>query len=263
MRLLLVLCCCLLLSTCEVEQQKKRVVFIFCDVTNSLDKSESEMVARMASDLLSNFPAGTEYRVYPILAQTYQPAPINDTEQILPPRNDNPKIQEVNESERREKITSQLTNLYNVTNAGRYDNRTCILNAVNFAANQLKDFSPEHYDRELIFISDMIEECDVTPLQRRINIRKGDISEEVKLASNFPKGTDLARVRITIITPTTEDTYLKYQPGTRPPMMALQEFWYNIFKQCSIPPNAFPVSEQFFWSNGAIPTNRLATNKEL
>jgi hypothetical protein len=237
------------------------VVFIFCDVTNSLNKSESEMVATMASKVLATFPTGTEYRIYPILAQTYQLAPINDNEQVLPPRDENPKIQDINQKKRQEEITSKLANLYNVTNAGRYDNRTCILNAIDFASNQLKDFGPDDYDRELIFISDMLEECDVTPLQHRINLRKGDISEEIKLASNFPKGADLSHMRITIITPTTEDTYLKYQPGLRPPMSSLQEFWYNIFKQCNIPPEAFPVSDYFYWSNGVIP-NRLTKKKE-
>jgi hypothetical protein len=241
------------LSNCGRGTLKRKAVFIFCDVTNSLNKTESETVASMASGVLNTLQPGTEYRIYPILAETERLVPINDKESTIQPKSDNESLQSVLEKRRQEDMAKKLTNLYQVTNTNKNDNRTCILNAISFAGQQFNDFPKDKYDRELIIISDMLEECDNTPLKRQIDIRKGDITEELKQANNFPQGTDLSDVSISIITPATEETYVKYQPGSRPPMDSLKEFWRLIFNGCNVSPEAQKNTEKYFWSNGILP----------
>jgi hypothetical protein len=236
---------------------RKRVVFLFCDVTNSLSVSESGMVATLAADILDRLPPRTEYRVYPILAGTGQLAPINDAEKVIPRKDENnPNLYDLNRETRRQELAEKLNNLYHVTNVNRYDNRTCILNAVNFAHEQFRDFNPESYDRDLVIISDMLEECDVTILQKPVDIRKGDISNEVKLAQQgegFPDGLDLSNIVINVVTPATDETYRAYQPGTRPPMPTLQEFWFSIFKRAKVAPANIQNPDKCYWSNGVLP----------
>lgn len=66
--------------------------------------------------------------------------------------------------------------LYEDTNKSNYVNRTCILNASGFAGNQFGDFPEEQSDHQIIIISDVLEECDETPLRRKINISAAGIS---------------------------------------------------------------------------------------
>jgi hypothetical protein len=245
-----------LLTSCP-PPPKTRVIFIFCDVTNSLVEQESAKVATHAADVLDGLPPGSLYRLYPIQAETGQLAPL---EQGKIEREDNPNVEKGRKRSRRQRLSESLAQLYKVTNVNRYDNRTCILNTLGFASNQLRDFPADKYQRELVFISDMLEECDATPLRQSVDIRKADIGREVKLAGDFPQGIDFSGVIINIITPTTIETYRNYDPKTRPQMDALQEFWFTVFKRCNVAAESIQNPERFYWSNGVLPNRYTQTN---
>jgi hypothetical protein len=268
MQTAIVVLCVLLLMTvsfCAPPPTKERMVFIFCDVTTSLEGTERAEVARMAADILNHLPPGTSYRVYPIQAETAVLAPINK-ELVIPPKEKSVGLQALLDKRRQQGLVNDLANISKETNAPqdgnerRDDNRTCILNALNFAENQFKQFSAERYDRELVIISDMLEECSVTPLKRPINIKKPDITQELKLAGEFPEGNDFSNVKISIIVPGTLETYVKYAPGKKPPMGALQGFWKGILSRCKVPPEA-EKNGMYSWSNGSVPASLLAQNK--
>lgn len=249
-------------SSCGPDS-KKTVVFIFCDVTHSLNKSESDQVAAMAVRIVNSLPPGTEYKMYPILAETNHLAPINkDNEWVIRQKEKNAGLQEVRDKRRGEEITQELAKLYKETNASpgrrRDDRRTCILNAINFAGSQFKLFPADKYDRELILISDMLEECNDTPLSRPIDIHKHDITQEIQLAKGFPEGTDLSGVKVNIITPVTEDTYIREDDGMRPPPNALKEFWNTIFSRCNVTTEAQNNAAMYLWSDGDLPESLFA-----
>lgn len=259
-----ILCFLTLMTAAACPPTKGRMVFIFCDVTVSLNGTERTEVARMAADILNNLPAGTEYRIYPIQAETAALAPINKRESVIPPPEKDPILQSVLNKRRREGLVGELAKYSKETNAPqdanerRDDNRTCILNALNFAGNQFRQFPPERYDRELIVISDMLEECKETPVGRPVNIKKPDITQELKLANEFPEGNDLSSVKITIITPVTLETYVRHAPGKEPPMAELQKFWSVIFNRCKVTPAAQQDTDLYGWSNGEVPRSLLA-----
>jgi len=196
MRTATVALCALLLMTgsfCDYPkkdpQQKEKMVFIFCDVTTSLEGTERAEVARMAADILNHLPPGTSYKVYPIQAETSALAQINRKESSIPPREKDEGLQMLLENRRKQGLINELANISKETNTPqdegerRDDNRTCILNALNFADNQFKQFSAERYDRELVIISDMLEECTDTPLKRPVNIKKPNITPELNSAA--------------------------------------------------------------------------------
>jgi hypothetical protein len=252
---------CDCVDCCVDPKPKKRMEFIFCDVTHSLNKSESDRVASMAVSILNGLPVETEYRIYPIQAETTQLAPINiDDEPVIHEKDKNADVQAALDKRRGEKLTQELAKLYKETNTDRRrdDMRTCILNAINFAGNQFQQFSADSYDRELIIVSDMLEECNDTPLGRPVNIHKHDITQEIELAKQFPQGTDLSGVRIIIITPITEDSYIKEDDGRRPPPNALKEFWGTIFSRCNVTPQNQKNLQLYLWSFGDLPKDILA-----
>src|SRR2546421_8385382 len=124
---------------------RKKVVFIFCDVTNSLNKTESDQAALMTVRIVNGLHAGTEYKIYPILAETDRLAPINnDNESVIRQKDKNSSLQEGLDKRQGDEITQELAKLYKDTNTstGRHrdDRRTCILNALNFAADPAKEF---------------------------------------------------------------------------------------------------------------------------
>ena len=246
------------LTACQ-PTPRTRIIFLFCDVTNSLQPEESNKVAMHAADVLDGLTPGTLYRVYPIQAETGQLAPL--AEGKIERGRDNPNLEKALRASRREQLSKKLAELYRASSQlNRYDNRTCILNTLGFASNQLRDFPGERYEREMVFISDMLEECDATPLRQTVDIRKGDISKEVKLAGDFPQGIDFSQVVVNVITPTTIETYLKYDAKTRPQMDTLQDFWFTVFKRCNVAAGDLQNPERFFWSNGVLPNRYTQKN---
>lgn len=86
---------------------------------------------------------------------------------------------------------------------------SCILNSLWFARNRLNEMAGKSQigasrnGFELIIISDMLEECDDSPIGR-ISLNKRDTSKEIALASSMPAGPiapNFSDVRITIIFP--------------------------------------------------------------
>lgn len=253
-----------LASSCRPEARKQRIVFLFCDVTNSLNPSESVTVAAMAARVLNSLPPGTAYRIFPIQAATERLTPLNESESVIRPKEEDENLQAAIEQRRQEELAGKLSALYQRTNRNQNDNRTCILNALGFAANQLKDYPVEkNYERDLVIISDMLEECNDTPFGRTVDIRKLDITAELNLAKSFPEGVDFSGVTINVITPATEESYVRYEPGTRPPMAALREFWGTIFSRCNVSPEHQQSPEKYFWSNGLLPRRFDSVKKRV
>jgi hypothetical protein len=236
---------------------KTKVAILFCDVTNSLLKDENKEVGLIATAVLNNLPVGTKYVIYPIQMETQRLNPIKEG-RVLEPDSD-PDVQKAFLERTNKEVIEQIDELYRTTNtprpanAPKLDNRTCILNSLNFAENYFRQYDLKTHETELIFISDMIEECDSTPLQARIELDKQDISKEIGLAEKFPPGLNLSHTRITIIIPSTKETYSNAQPGRRPSIEQLKAFWYRIFKNCGLQDSALQNQAQYYWHIGGVP----------
>jgi hypothetical protein len=257
------LVCCIAISLAysgcggeTVTPDKTDVVLIFADVTNSLVSEENKEVSRLAARVLDSLTGGTQYAIYPILRETQRPSLIKKGEIYL---DADAEVNRAAKKARQKELADIIENLYTTTNNfpnstssnGKEDeNRTCILNTLGFAENyfsQYKDSSK--YDLQLIFISDMIEECNSTPLNRRIKMDKENISEEIDLAQKCDISLNLSNVNITIIIPSTPNT-AKVSAGRRPSREHLMQFWSNIFRHCQFTEEMLKNSDRFYFSVG-------------
>ena len=177
---------------------------IFCDVTNTSRQRRTRRPGPPTADIVDNLPPGATFKLYPIQQQTQLPAPISldsngngreDEEDYRIPKPVNSveakeieKTYEKTKQVRRQKIQDAVNSLYNQLNKGQ-DNRSCIINVLGFASNKFQtEYSgdADRYELRLYLVSDMIEECNVTPLANKVvEMDKPDIDAEIKRAEEF------------------------------------------------------------------------------
>lgn len=246
-------------SACEngslVQPRRTTVALIFSDVTSSLVQQESKRVAALTADVLDALPPGTNYAVYPIQMETQRLAPIREGT-VTAGRGTTADL--AIKQQRREELDQAITELYEQTRKvrdhgsleGRPDNHSCILNSLTFAEQQFRQFADrDRYDLELIFISDMIEECNRTPMRRPITLAKKDISKEIKLAETVDLSLNLSAARVTMIIPSTMETYRQSQ-AQRPDLRELQAFWKQVMKHCGFDDESLLDDKRFYFSSG-------------
>jgi hypothetical protein len=257
---------CLMTDSCRLvppppppPSPKTKVVIIFCDVTNSLIPKENEKVAQLANSVIDSLPVGTQYVVYPILLETQLAYPIVEAEVTWP--DGDIAVERANKKKRNEGLASDIKKLYETTNSKRgTDNRSCILNTLPVAQSYFMQYPEEvKFDYELVFISDMIEECDATPLRHTVNLDKSDISKEIALAENFPPGIDLSRVHIDVIFPSTAETMGNRHKAN---VEDLQRFWFAVFKKAGLKDETYRSSRQLYWTPGRLPAHFTAPQND-
>lgn len=268
-----VLGCVLLMNNCGGGQppakSKTVVALIFCDVTNSLTKEENRRTGSTAADIIDGLPEGSQFKIYPILIQTQLPAHIpldvngisgedrGDYEVPLHATDvdarKNAEADQKRRETRRQQIQSQLDSLYDQLNKGP-DNRSCIINVLGFASNKFRTEynDEERYELRLYLISDMIEECNVTPLAGNVvEMDKRDISAEIKRASEFKSEWNLSRVSIYCIFPSTRET-AGVSFARRPSRDDVKKFWNAMFRGCGLENGAFQ-NGQVQWRDSSEP----------
>jgi hypothetical protein len=117
---------------------------------------------------------------------------------------------------------------------------SCIADSLPFAQRFFQRFDADEFDYELMYLSDMMENCDSRLFGRKIMLESSfdQLPKDVALREKV----DLSTVRITVVVPAAlVDQKL-------PSLQDLQTFWIMIFRQCRIPPHAFSDSEQFHFS---------------
>lgn len=230
--------------------QKDRVVLIFSDVTSSLVKSEREQVATLTSKVVDGLPPGTRYYVYPVQIEAQKLKAIDEGRIVV----ENPAMDIATKAARKKKISTEIETLYEKIKStkrppdseGNPDYHTCILYTLEFAQDQFKQFDP-NADFELIYVSDMIEECNTTPMGKPISLLKTNITEEIKLAQKTNLNFRLSHVRVSMIIPATNETY---EVGGRPNLSHLRDFWEAVLSKCGFNEQQLAQDEHFYFSSG-------------
>src|SRR5258708_7390774 len=151
---------------------KPRVALIFSDVTSSLLESEKEQVSSVTANVIDTFLPGTEYYVFPIQMEPQRLQPLDHDTIVVDAA---PGINQAVRTQRRDKLKKEIDTLYALikpakaqpTRYGRPDNHSCILYTLDFADKFFRQFNPALNDLELIYVSDMVEECNTTPMHQR------------------------------------------------------------------------------------------------
>ncbi|HEV7745471.1 MAG TPA: hypothetical protein VGO56_10785 [Pyrinomonadaceae bacterium] len=231
--------------------ERERVVLIFSDVTSSLLQSESEQVGTLTCDVLDSLPPGTQYRVYPIQIEGQKLEPMDEGTIVV---NQIPGTTHAVNQARRKKISDEIKKLYELIKPvrradadGKPDNHTCILYTLKFAQNIFKQFDEKNTDFDLIYVSDMIEQCNTTPMGKPISLGQANTSEEIKLAKETNLNLDLSHARVSMIIPATDATYTA---SGRPNPSDLQAFWEAILLHCGFSEDSLKNSQKFYFSSG-------------
>jgi hypothetical protein len=240
---------------------KTKVALIFADVTNSLKPEECKEVARLTAEVINSFPRHTEYVVYPIQIETQRLSPIVQGKVPAAVSDKEKQDYDLSKIQRGKDLNAKIEKLYDEVKRSKDDNRTCILNTLSFAKNFFQQYADAaKYDLDLIYISDMTEECNNTPVHRLIKLNKREISKETRLVEEIPEGNDLSNVRVTIIVPTAEVTYSVNQK-LRPDMEDLKRFWLAAFNRCGFKEKSFLDNEtRLYWSIGLPKRFQAQTN---
>jgi len=229
---------------------RERVVLIFSDVTSSLLKSESEQVANLTCEIVDSLPPGTQYYVYPIQVEAQKLEPMYEGTVMAQDRATTKAVSDA----RKKKIFDEIGKLYELIRAtkrsdayGKPDNHTCILYTLNKAQTILNQFDQKNTDFDLIYVSDMIEECNVTPMGKPISLEQTNISEAIKLAKGTNLNLDLSHARVSMIIPVAADG--TYTANGRPNTSDVRAFWEAILLHCGFDEDSLKNSQKFYFSS--------------
>jgi hypothetical protein len=246
----------------DSNKKQTKVVLIWCDVTSSLRDLESEEVANLASSVLDHLPEDARYVVYPIQNETGRPVHIIKKGPSLDATSvSEAETEDTLNVDRATYIKKEISRLYQENKKKHpHDRRTCILNTLEVSAKYFSQFD-DKYDPELVFISDMLEDCQYTPLHRNVQLDQQPFSETIKMIDSFASPPDLSRPRITIIVPTAKDT-ATVPSGQRPAPLDVERFWTTVFARCNFSKDLLANKDRYFWSPEGVPERLLRLAEE-
>lgn len=227
------------------EQMRKRVLLIFCDVTSSLGVGEVAAGARLAAKIIQNAVPPVRYRLVPIMLSTDSVAPVLDEDvppQIGANRVSYRKALEGLPAFLEDKLKAQYADVNH--GQGADPNRSCIINSLERAMPFFNEHRKQAKELDLVIISDMIEECAKSPYQQTIQLNRGDIQGEIKIAQGKVNLPSLAGVRVTMVMPSNGYADAKH---VRPPVRQLEQFWKAVFSQAGFPLKEIQNTGRFYF----------------
>lgn len=220
-----------------------RTHVIFIDLSLSLSDTQTNVLPAVLDALVGGMPAGSRVVAYPISEKVVAAGPLYET---TLPQADNATERLRLEAARKQLVPNLLKavdTMRSTLQSGTTLKHTCISDALRQAAKDASQFRTAARagldDLEIIFISDMLEDCRASLLRTPISLEKIDITTEIILARSVPEHVrlvDLQRAHVTILLP----PIALAQPRTkRPEEYDLEAFWRAVLDRCNDDPNAF------------------------
>jgi len=200
------------------------IMLMVVDVSSSLSKSQIQEVAMNANSILGNLPASTKFAIYPLQPNWNRPIAMETGETEKPSTIDRRLLEENN---RREMILRTAED-FRRRPEGKV---SCLVDVLPFAERYFSQYDPNRYEFELVFLSDMIENCSSTLLGRKVDLTIGYPLDGVESRLNVRDRIDLSNVNVTMIIPTSSD----FSGGTtrrNPRFEDLERFWKRLFASC-------------------------------
>ncbi len=208
------------------------VFVVFIDMTGSLSETQQQSIDSAIQRLCQILPPGTHLSVFPLGGYVERAGFLlkadlpDDTfatgrNQLKKMRRELPQQIAQRVKEFRQKITDR-----------EFLRHTCVSEALQFAAQIISPASAEQPPAEIVFFSDMLEDCQVSIIGDRLLLEKNDIRSELDRMRRISKSrvlVDLAGARVTAVLPTTGPTPTK---TAQPTNMQLREFWRGVLSHC-------------------------------
>jgi hypothetical protein len=226
-----------LMVFCSAQGRLPRRIIIFADVTSSLGPDQMAVVQTIVDDIVKNAPAGAELVVVPICENTqgvgqYRtsiPSPKGFTRQDL-----------LGAETARANVQSEVKAFIKrvQSSAGaKADYASCISPALRIAQNAIAADGADRRNTDVIFVSDMVEECRVSILGGpiRLKLARNQFATASRLAGEKRRLLALGDARVFVILPKTELT--GSLPADVPSPSDLQSFWESLFSRSGVAKN--------------------------
>ncbi len=211
-------------------RQRRKAMLVIVDFSPSLSLAQREQVSTFANQILTH-AAPASYSIYQLQPDWDRPT-VLDTGEVQAASTD-AKLQE-EERLKRMDVAAKAP-------ARSLGNASCIIDSLPFAQRFFRRYDPNEYQYELIYLSDMLEDCESRLLGQKI-ILTNSVTQFPKNI-DFREKVDLSTVRITVVVPAARiDQKL-------PPLQNLQMLWTRIFSQCGLPDHFFRDQERFHFSS--------------
>jgi len=219
---------------------KQVIAVIYCDLTTSVDSLSIRKVALDAQTLLLKFPPGSVLYFYRI-DHTPFVNPILKFKKPMQGRTSS-EIAKNRMVARKAAvgIHDNILQLYKDINADPRNNtvaRSCIIRCLETAHglfSQYRSIPGSDFDFELIFLSDMLEECQDSPAGD-IFLHRQYYDEMIQRISNYQPGFDLSYANVSII------ISLEFTTGQSRYFNAeqLKTFWKTVFSKVGFTDDQF------------------------
>jgi len=245
----------------EPRVRDPRVVVIFADVTSSLSVEQNKRVAELTKSVIVNLPPLTKYRLYLIQADPdVDPIDAGTIRSAQGPQDAKKRTTQINQTAKEDvtKIERRYCEINfargesicrgkNISPRPQPDHRSCILGVMEHVAHS---FLLEEKQRpiDLVFISDMVEDCDDTPLPKQsIRLINDDLETDILNVDQFrPLQSVGQNVRVTIVRPHVEDGPTERSARKQ----GLEKYWKKVFDR-------FGVDLKSWWWFDTTPPQRF------
>lgn len=220
------------------------VVVFFADVTASMVPSERNKVAADAAQLIAGLPERTQFYLYPVTADMPKAQLIiADT---VPGGGTATKrrVRDAWRVETENNIEAEINRLAGdeINGPERINKRSCIFGALEVAQRQIEATgSGRTGDFAVVLISDMLEECEQTPIGRAIDISSATTidSERKMLTTSAGMFPNLHGIKVMALIPTTQDSQPTVHGEKRPTMNQVRAYWQSAIALCNVAPADF------------------------
>jgi hypothetical protein len=226
-----------LISSCNAiengqHKSKSKVYLVFCDITSSTDSKGIRLLSDKAQQIIRCAKPGSILCYYPIDGVTNSP-PLLEINIPLEASTFGEKEENrnivINTSIRLGRL---IINRYNEINKGVSlgegdPPKSCIINTFFIADKYFKKYRKIEsidYEYELIYLSDMIEQCPTSPMGT-LDISNRNFNTSLNKITNYNPNIDLSFAKVTIVISSDFDD----QRFNCPSNENLESFWQNAF----------------------------------
>ena len=208
------------------------LILVFADVTDSLEGGEPGEVHAAIHDIFDRAPERATVVVYPVVPVMAYVKPLSKSE--IPLRSSSSKAAMAKHAELRANLAKQTVGELETTAAALQPNvpSSCLAGALLRAAEEIQGVTNRPI--ELVFLSDMVEECRQSIGGRRMILNHPGIAAEIRVATQF-QGTyaNLKHANVSFIYPSASNTGLDVD-RPRPDPEELKEFWRAVLFHCTV-----------------------------
>jgi hypothetical protein len=212
-----------------------RQIVMFHDISNSLAADQVQAGKKIIDDIIDHVPAGTDLVVIPICENTDR-APEQRWTVPAPPgvrREDASRVREARDAFKK-RIADNEDAIRLRTKATRTRYASCISPALRRAETEMQAVNaPDGTD--VIFVSDMIEQCRDSILGQPVQLLAGARFQEANalLQTDHRLLSLPLQMRVFVMRPTAISTAA--WPPDHPPSNELRDFWQHLFNRCGLP----------------------------